>query len=188
MARAHTKMEAFSAFARRFPVLLGVPLTWGHMDAYKHLNNVSYIRLLESSRLEHFRELMRRADPAALDREAFLNGSSSAGPILQSISCRFRAPLTFPDALCIGSSVTAVGDLRFSMAHAVFSHKLGAIAAEGAGEVVLYDYKQLRKAREFPPPLREAIGAVEASAASRGAEELAALFASTGGGQRHELI
>ena len=182
-------MEAFTAFARRFPVLLGVPLTWGHMDAYQHLNNVAYIRLLESSRLEHFRELMRRvADPAALDREAFLNGSSSAGPILQSISCRFRAPLTFPDALCIGSSVTALGDLRFSMAHAVFSHRLGAIAAEGAGEVVLYDYKLLRKAREFPPPLREAIGAVEASAASRGAVELAALFASTGGGQRYELI
>lgn len=182
-------MEAFSAFARRYPVLLGVPLTWGHMDAYRHLNNVAFIRLLESSRMHHFQALMRGvAADAALDRAAWLGGTSSAGPILASISCRFRAPLTFPDALCIGSSVTALGELRFSMAHAVYSHRLGAVAAEGAGEVVLYDYQALRKAREFPPALREAIGAVEATAASRGAEELAALFASTGGGQRYELI
>ena len=180
-------MEAFSIFAKRYPVLLGLPLTWGHMDAYAHLNNVQYFRLFESSRLAHFQALMRAAPPG-LDKRAWLEGKSSAGPILAATACRFRAPLTFPDALVIGSSVCAVGDRRFTLQHGIFSHKLGVTAAEGTGEVVLYNYPALKKASEFPPALREAIAAVEATAATRSAEELERVFRSTGGEGTFDLV
>jgi acyl-CoA thioester hydrolase len=182
-------MEAFRAFAQRFPVLLTEALPWGAMDAYAHLNNVHYIRLFESSRLQHFRALMRHVPAdAALDRAAWLAGKSACGPILAATTCRYRAPLTFPDALVVGSTISAVGADRFTLQHSVFSHRLGRVAAEGSGEVVLYDYTALRKASAFPPALRAAIGAVEGAAAARTDAELRGLWASTGGGQSHELF
>jgi acyl-CoA thioester hydrolase len=188
--------SAFRAFAARFPVLTAQPLIWGAMDAYQHLNNVAYIRLFESSRLEHFRAVMRRIPhdaataAAAFDCQGWLAGRHAAGPILASTSCRYRVPLTFPDALVVGSAVTDVDTerLRFTLQHAVFSHRLGVVAAEGTGVVVLYDYLALRKASAFPPQLRQAIAAVEGATAARTEAECRALFHATGGGQRHDLI
>ena len=55
------------------------------------------------------------------------------GPILASTSCRFRAPLAFPDQLSVGARVARIDEDRFVMFYAVYSHRLQKIAAEGEG-------------------------------------------------------
>jgi hypothetical protein len=58
------------------------------------------------------------------------------GPILAETTCRFRAALSYPDTVSIGARVASVGEDRFVMRYAVFSHRLGRLAAEGEGTLV----------------------------------------------------
>jgi len=39
---------------RDYPVIIEIPLAWGEMDAFQHLNNVVYFRYFESARIAYF--------------------------------------------------------------------------------------------------------------------------------------
>jgi acyl-CoA thioester hydrolase len=84
------------------------------------------------------------------------------GPILASTSCRFRAPLAFPDHLSVGARVARIDEDRFVMFYALYSHRLQKIAAEGEGTIVCFDYRENRKA-PLPAELRRKISELENS-------------------------
>lgn len=44
------KPDAFAGF----PVRVGIPVAWGEMDAFGHVNNVVYFRYFESARIAFF--------------------------------------------------------------------------------------------------------------------------------------
>ena len=134
-----------------YPVVVEIPVAWGEMDAFGHLNHAVYFRYMETARFAYFERL---------DVPEFL-GRDPLGPILGSISCRYRAPLTYPDRVSVGVKVTRVESDRFVMAYAIFSHALGGIAAEGEGTLVCFDYRQNRKA-PLPEKLKARIAALEA--------------------------
>ncbi|MFZ9889337.1 MAG: acyl-CoA thioesterase [Myxococcota bacterium] len=119
-----------------FPVVVVCPVQWGEMDAYQHVNNVTYLRWFETGRAAYFdaAQLWKRGTPDAL------------GPIFHSVQCRYRVPLTFPDDVEIGVRVVEVGVDRFTVEHAVFSRAHGCVAAEGRGVVVAYDFQAKTKA------------------------------------------
>jgi acyl-CoA thioester hydrolase len=127
------------------------------MDAFGHVNNIIYFRYFESARIAYFEKLgmpeFIKLDPV--------------GPILAETSCRFRAPLSYPDTVSIGARVTSVSEDRFVMSYAVFSHKLERLAAEGEGVIVCYDYRQNSKA-PFPHNLRQRIAEIEGSISNQG--------------------
>ena len=135
-----------------YPVVVEIPVAWGEMDAFGHLNHAVYFRYMETARIAYFERL---------DVPEFL-GRDPLGPILGSISCRYRAPLTYPDRVSVGVKVTRVEADRFVMAYAIFSHALGRIAAEGEGTLVCFDYRQNRKA-PLPEKLKARIAGLEAA-------------------------
>src|SRR5262249_44770182 len=45
------------ALLAALPVIVELPVVWGEMDAYRHVNNAVYFRYFESARLEYFRRL-----------------------------------------------------------------------------------------------------------------------------------
>src|SRR6188768_2594048 len=110
----------------KFPVVIELPVVWGEMDSYRHVNNVVYFRYFESARLEYF----RRLDWFDFEKE------TGIGPILAATQARFRRPLTYPDTISVGARVPAVGPDRFTMEHLIVSHRQGIVAAEGQGTVV----------------------------------------------------
>jgi len=122
-----TVQELLSAY----PVIIEFPVSWGDMDAFGHVNNKRYFRYFEDARIAYF-------------SQANLAGMSGmptgVAPVLASISCRFRAPLTFPDQLAVGTRVVDIGEDRFSVEHAVASASLGIIAAFGEARVVSFDF------------------------------------------------
>ncbi|MEE2888019.1 MAG: thioesterase family protein [Planctomycetota bacterium] len=133
-----------------YPVTYQTPVAWGEMDSYHHVNNVVYFRYFESARLAYF------------DQVGFadLKETSGIGPILASTSCRFRLPLRYPDQVTVGARVTDIGEDRFTMLYRIVSHELQAVAAEGEGMIVTYDYHKSAKAR-LPDAIRtrlEALG------------------------------
>ena len=61
----------------------------------------------------------------------------------------------------MGVRVASVGEDRFVMRYAVFSRRLGRIAAEGEGTLVCFDYRQNKKA-PVPERLRGRTAEIEA--------------------------
>lgn len=133
-----------------FPVVVVQPVQWGDMDAYQHVNNTVYLRWFETGRAAYF------------DRAGLWSPGAPRGvaPIFHSVSCRYRAPVRYPDEVEIGVRVKSVLDDRFVVEHAVYSRKLGRIAAEGEGVVVSYDYDRAEKA-PLPDAWRRAFQAIE---------------------------
>jgi acyl-CoA thioester hydrolase len=119
-----------------YPVVIEIPVVWGEMDAFQHVNNVVYFRYFESARIAYFEKL------DVMD----LMNRTGIGPILATTSCRFRAPLTYPDKVLIGAKVTNIEQDRFTMNHLVVSKRLQKVAAEGDGLIVAFNYRENKKA------------------------------------------
>lgn len=119
-----------------YPVVVRIPVQWGEMDAYGHVNNAVFFRYFESARMEY------------LERCGFLESyeRDRIGAILHSTSCRFRRPLFYPDTAVIGTRAAEIQDDRFTMLYEVVSLASGEQIAEGSGIVVSYDYESRRKA------------------------------------------
>lgn len=138
---------------RAYPVVIEIPVAWGEMDAFQHVNNIVYFRYFESARMAYF------------DKLDFWNYTKETGigPILASTGCRFKAPLTYPDTVSVGTAVTEVGDDRFLMKYVAVSHRQARVAAEAEGLIVSYDYRAQRKA-PLPDELKSRIESVERGA------------------------
>ena len=74
-------------------------MRWGEMDSLGHMNNVSYFRYFEESRISWLKSLPLNYD------------QSGHGPILGTITCRFIKPAIYPTVFKVSSSV---GDLSNS--------------------------------------------------------------------------
>ncbi len=119
-----------------YPSHVEVPLQWGEMDALQHVNNAVYFRYFESARIAHLRRLRLGADLAA----------DGVGPVLASINCRFRFPLTYPDSLIVGSRFLSAGGDRAELGNAVYSRRHHRIVAEGQALLVWINVATGRKA------------------------------------------
>lgn len=117
---------------KEYPVAIEQPLIWGDMDAYEHVNNTVYFRYFEDVRIAYFEKIGVNEHKK----------ETNIGPILASTTCNFRLPLEYPDNIKIVADIEDVKEKRFTMKYKVFSEKLGALAAEGEGLVVFYDYNE----------------------------------------------
>ncbi|HZH29610.1 MAG TPA: thioesterase family protein [Pyrinomonadaceae bacterium] len=140
---------------KTYPVVIELPVAWGEMDALRHVNNIVYFRYFESARMAYFTRL-RIWD--------YMN-ETGIGPILASTECKFRLPLVYPDTVSVGTRISGVEADRFVMKYIVVSHAHAKVAAEGAGLIVSYDYRALRKTT-LPDEIKRRIEALEESAAS----------------------
>jgi len=134
-----------------FQVVIELPVAWGEMDSYRHVNNVVYFRYFENARLEYF----RRLDWFEFERQ------TGVGPILAATHARFRKPLTYPDTISVGARISSLAKDRFTMEHLIVSHALGAVTTEGQGTIVTYQYHTGRKT-PIPEEMRRRIDALEA--------------------------
>lgn len=132
-----------------YPVVIEIPVAWGEMDALGHVNNIVYFRYFENGRIAYFR---RVGFVAAVNQEV--------GPILGSISCKFKYPITFPDTVSVGVRTLHIAEDRLVMEHCVVSHVAQRIAAQGEGVIVAYDYRAKRKTT-LPVEIKQRIQALE---------------------------
>ncbi|PCI29442.1 MAG: thioesterase [SAR324 cluster bacterium] len=140
----------------QFPASVDIPVVWGEMDAFQHVNNVVYFRYFESARIQYFEQMQLLK---------FME-TTGVGPILAATDCKYRIPLTFPDKVTTCARVKEVRDCDFIMEYKVFSHQHQKLAAEGTGRIVLLDFKTNQKV-ELPPELRDRIEELEREGNSR---------------------
>ncbi len=137
-------------FLAGWPVVLRIPVQWGEMDAYGHVNNTVLFRYFESARVEY---LVKCGFARSWEEDRI-------GAILHSTGCRFQRPLFYPDAAIVGGRAVELGSDRFTMEYVVVSETSGEVAAEGAGVVVSYDYDVRRKC-SIPDTVSAAIRVLE---------------------------
>lgn len=136
-----------------FSVVVRLPVQWGDMDAYGHVNNTVYFRFFETARIAY---LAQCGFVHSYERDR-------VGAILHSTSCRFRRPLTHPDEIEVGGRASEVGEDRFTMEYRVVSGTQDAVAADGSGIIVAYDYRRGTKV-PLPDEVRASIERMEQAA------------------------
>ena len=134
------------------PVVIEIPVAWGEMDALRHVNNIVFFRYFESARIAYFERL---------GWWEFMD-QTGIGPILASIQCKFKMPLTYPDTISVGTRVSRIEEDRFVMHYQALSHKSRRIAADGESVTVSYDYRENKKSL-LPEELKQHILALEES-------------------------
>lgn len=163
-----TLETAIKEMRSRYQVSVKIPVKWGEMDAYNHLNNVAMLRYFESARIAYFNIFQRYL----LDKEhqAFINPSipledydfSQIGPIMKDNYCRYRRQVKYPDTLHVfaGVSPSKIEKNSYIMDYsAISTTDKGAVVAEGHSTIVILNYAKGVKAN-FPPKLYDLMLAV----------------------------
>lgn len=111
-----------------------VPVKWGEMDAFQHVNNVTYVRYLEDGRLAIFEQLGMSEDMK----------TTNQGPIFASLNCDFLAPVTYPDTMLVATNIKQTGAKKIVLEQVIFSEKTGQPVFKAESLCIYYDYAELR--------------------------------------------
>ncbi len=144
------------ALLEGFPVVISLPVSWGDMDAFAHVNSTRFFRYFEEARIAWF----ERTGLFDLGRDLFADGVRGVGPVVVHTACRFHAPLRYPDEVRVGARVVRVGVHSFEMEYRVVSVATHALAASGSAVVVAFDFAAESKV-VLPEGWRRALSHVE---------------------------
>jgi len=81
-------------------------VAWGDMDAFGHVNNVSYARYFETARAEYFSSFQLWS--SKLEKQA-------SGPVLIHMDLDYRRQTSYPETLSITVGITKASRRSFSM-------------------------------------------------------------------------
>lgn len=137
----------YQQFEKDYPCIIEIPVQWGEMDAFNHVNNVTYFRYFESARIALFNRT-RLMESKRLD---------GIGPILAEQSCRYRRAVSFPDRLKIGSRVTDINDSTFWQEYAIYSTQQDAITTLASSRTTVINYATGQKVTIEDPLLSQLI-------------------------------
>jgi acyl-CoA thioester hydrolase len=131
--------------AHNFPVKLKLRLDWSEMDLFGHINNVSYFKFIQASRMNYWEQV------------GFKNGfyKDKTGPILVSTGCQFSKPLFYPDSIIIEARLEFIKTTSIGLHHRILNGK-NELSAEAHDVIVLYDFAKNEKV-PIPAELRATI-------------------------------
>jgi acyl-CoA thioester hydrolase len=132
-----------------FPIKLPLRLDWSEMDMFGHINNVSYFKYIQASRVNYWGSI-------GLTQ---LHSEMKLGPILASTSCNFLKPLFYPGDIVVEASVSFIKNTSFGIRHQILNSN-NELAATADDVIVLYDFIQNEKVA-MPLDLRQKIEALE---------------------------
>lgn len=121
-----------------------MPIRWGDMDAYGHVNNTVYFRYMEQARVEWIEALHVQVRPGGI------------GPVIINAACTFFVPMTYPGEVEV---LTFVGKLGRSSVETFVEMRLvgdETLYAEGSAKVVWMD-TQTGKSAPIPQHVRNVI-------------------------------
>jgi len=101
-----------------------IPVRWGDMDAYGHVNNTLYFRYFEEAR---FQWMLEKGLPLKSDTH----------PVVVTIGCTFMRPIFHPETLRIDVFLSEPGRSSFMVTYKVYTAAEPQVpAAEGYSKVV----------------------------------------------------
>jgi acyl-CoA thioester hydrolase len=131
-----------------FPLIMRFSVPFADVDMMQHVNNVAYIRWLETLRAEYFAQVMRTP----------INGAH--GMIQATINFTYERQLSYREEIAVGCSVPRIGTKSFDFSYEVWSVTYGHRAAHGITTMVAFDFENNRTIA-VPQTWRDAIAEYE---------------------------
>lgn len=131
-----------------FTHFLEMPVRWGDMDAFGHVNNVQYLRYLESGRVAYVEDVLKTP----------MEGHENI--ILADIQCSFLQQLHYPVTIAVATRASRLGRSSLQIACAIFRAGEDTPVASGRGVMVWFDYRR-QQSLPLPDHIRAAILAFE---------------------------
>jgi acyl-CoA thioester hydrolase len=128
-----------------YPYFLAIPTRWIDNDVYGHVNNVTYYSYFDTVVNEH----LIRVGELDIARDPIV------GYVVETL-CRYRKPLTFPEALDAGLRVVKLGTTSVTYEIGLFREGDDEPAATGHFVHVWVDRNTQRPA-SIPPRIRAAL-------------------------------
>lgn len=113
-----------------FSTSLTLRIDWSEMDLFGHVNNVMFMKYIQSARVNYW---------DILAQEGGLGGF-----MLASTSCQFKKPLYFPGNVKIYTHHQYIKNTSFGLLHQLFNDA-GELVAEAQDVIVAYDYSKNEK-------------------------------------------
>jgi Predicted thioesterase len=132
-----------------YPVKLNLRLDWSEMDMFGHINNVSYFKFVQASRVNYWEAI-------GLTQ---LHNNMQIGPMLASTVCNFKQPLFYPGNIVVEASVSFIKNTSFGIEHRILNAN-GEVAATAQDVVVLFNFQTNQK-QPMPDSIRKQIEALE---------------------------
>ena len=134
-----------------WPVSCIIPVQWGDMDAFNHVNHTVFLTWMETARMHYF-ELCGIVE--MLEKEGI-------GPILAGLKADYSAPVEFPDKVTVRTTVSRLGNSSFDMDYTVTSESKGdKEVAKARIFCVIYDYNK-GKPTQIPEAIEKRILEIE---------------------------
>ncbi|KAG9079274.1 hypothetical protein FS749_008650 [Ceratobasidium sp. UAMH 11750] len=118
-------------------------IAWGHLDSFRHLNNVNYVRFFETSRM-HMMYVIGLEIYGPKGAKELLEGIGKS-IILKSIEVKFKRPVTYPDNLVMMQQPHSTSPSRFTLSSIAYSLAQRAPVATSEAVCVWYDYDVWKK-------------------------------------------
>jgi acyl-CoA thioester hydrolase len=123
---------------KNWPITTEIPVLWGDMDSFGHVNNIIYLKWCETSRVELMCKIW---DLDALSMSKILS-ENGMGPILANFNTNYRIPISCPDTIYVKTRVKHIGNTSFGIEHQITSKNNGSkIVVDADSVVVMVNYK-----------------------------------------------
>lgn len=129
--------------AETYKLELQLRIDWSDLDMYKHVNNISFMRYMQSGRVNFWE--------ASGIYEMYEN--SNMGTMLVSTHCDFKKSLYYPGKAIVKTRLDFIKNSSFGLKHLILD-EANEICAEGKDVVVCYDFEKDKTFR-IPEDLRE---------------------------------
>lgn len=117
-----------------------IPVRWGDMDAFGHVNNTLYLRYCEEAR---FQWLAKHKIPV----------SPESYPVVVTVACTFLRPVFYPDSLRLECTAAEPGRSSFMAYYKIYTlADRKQPAAEASSKIVWVDAQG--KSRPLPDSVR----------------------------------
>lgn len=122
-----------------------IPIRWGDMDAYGHVNNTIYFRFMEQIRVEYLEQLGFKVMP------------QGEAPVIINASCTFLIPLNYPGTVDIRMYCGEPGRSSIPTHYEIRLQGDDTLYATGDSKIVWMDVAS-GKSVPIPDGLRTALG------------------------------
>ncbi|HLV17667.1 MAG TPA: thioesterase family protein [Pseudomonas sp.] len=124
-----------------------IPVRWGDMDSYGHVNNTRYVQYLEEARIAWF---------ASLDLDI---DAGPEGPVVLQVQHTYLLPVVHPATVVVELYAGALGRSSLVLEHRLYTEaQPDVLHGEGFCKLVWIDHQQNRSV-PLPQLLRERLEA-----------------------------
>jgi len=126
-----------------YKLSIDLRIDWSDLDMYKHVNNLSFIRFMQTGRALFW-------EATGLTK---IFEEINKGPMVVSTHCDFKRSLYYPGTAIVKTKLAFIKNSSFGLDHIILNEDME-VCAEGHDVAVFYDFN-INETYTIPDDLRE---------------------------------